>query len=329
MPFDSIQGCYLGQEVLSRLAKVPKPKRLLLGIRFDGATPPAVRYVSRLAGDNTGGEGATLGSIRAGENTGGEGATLGSGSDAGDEADTGGEAAVGGEKDTGGEEGRKDTGGEEGAGGETDTEGVPCGAVIPQGADVFLLAPPDGGSGATGVNAGGSDAGGANAGGSGTAGVSAGGSGTTGVNAGGSGAAGVNAGTSGTAGVNAEGSSADETAEIVTADRRPVGVLTSLLAVGPTRNSPASYFGLALLQVVISADCVASRVKRSTGHTHTPTENTTPDTDTHAHDKNNTPNPQTNTSHKHLTTLKGGATTVRATSHARVGGRADVSVCRV
>jgi len=47
--------------------------------------------------------------------------------------------------------------------------------------------------------------------------------------------------------------------------------------------------------------------------THTPTENTTPDTDTHTHihDKNNTPNPQTNTSHKHLTTLEGGATTVR------------------
>ena len=33
-------------------------------------------------------------------------------------------------------------------------------------------------------------------------------------------------------------------------------------------------------------------VNRSTGHTHThtPTENNTPDTDTHAHDKNNTPN---------------------------------------
>ena len=26
-------------------------------------------------------------------------------------------------------------------------------------------------------------------------------------------------------------------------------------------------------------------VKRSTGHTHTPTDNNTPDTDTHAHDK--------------------------------------------
>jgi len=38
---------------------------------------------------------------------------------------------------------------------------------------------------------------------------------------------------------------------------------------------------------------------------------------THAHDKT----PQTNTSHKHLTTLNGGATTVRATSHPRVGGR--------
>jgi len=52
-------------------------------------------------------------------------------------------------------------------------------------------------------------------------------------------------------------------------------------------------------------------------HTHTPTENNTPDTDTHTHDKNNTPNPQTNTSHTHFTTLEGGATTVRVTSHAR------------
>ena len=63
-------------------------------------------------------------------------------------------------------------------------------------------------------------------------------------------------------------------------------------------------------------------VKISTGHTHThtPTENNTPDPDTDTHDKNNTPNPQTNTPHKHFTTLEGGATTVRATSHARVGG---------
>jgi len=67
-------------------------------------------------------------------------------------------------------------------------------------------------------------------------------------------------------------------------------------------------------------------IKISTGHTHTPTENNTPDTNTHTHDKNNTPNPQTNTSHKHLTTLEAGATTVRDTSHARVGGRAEVSV---
>jgi len=42
-------------------------------------------------------------------------------------------------------------------------------------------------------------------------------------------------------------------------------------------------------------------VHRSTGHTHTPTENNIPDTDTHMHDKNNTPNPQTNAFHKHLT----------------------------
>ena len=42
--------------------------------------------------------------------------------------------------------------------------------------------------------------------------------------------------------------------------------------------------------------------KKKKSHTHTPTENNTPDT--HTHDKNNTPNLQTNTSHKHLTTLE-------------------------
>ena len=48
-------------------------------------------------------------------------------------------------------------------------------------------------------------------------------------------------------------------------------------------------------------------------HTHTPTGNNTPDTNTHTHDKNNAFDPQTNTSHKHLTTLEDGATTVRTT----------------
>jgi len=53
------------------------------------------------------------------------------------------------------------------------------------------------------------------------------------------------------------------------------------------------------------------QVNRSTGHTHTHThrQRTTPPTPTHAHDKSNNLNPQTNTSHKHLTTLEGGATT--------------------
>ena len=67
-------------------------------------------------------------------------------------------------------------------------------------------------------------------------------------------------------------------------------------------------------------------VKRSTGHTHTghtDGENT-PDTGTHT--RTTRRNPQRNTSHKHLTTLEGGATTVRATSHARLGGRAEVSM---
>jgi len=74
----------------------------------------------------------------------------------------------------------------------------------------------------------------------------------------------------------------------------------------------------------VSSPC--KNINRSHTYTHTPTEDNTPDTDTDTHDKNNTPNPQTNTSHKHLTMLEGGATTVRATSYARVGGRAKVSV---
>jgi len=57
----------------------------------------------------------------------------------------------------------------------------------------------------------------------------------------------------------------------------------------------------------VSTPCSSVSVKRSTGHTHTPTENNTPDTDTRTHDKNNTPNSRTNTSHKDLTTLEGGA----------------------
>jgi len=67
-------------------------------------------------------------------------------------------------------------------------------------------------------------------------------------------------------------------------------------------------------------------VKRSTGHTHTHRQRTTPPTLTHTHTHTTRTNPQTNTSHKHLTATLDGATTVCATSHARVGGRAKVSV---
>jgi len=63
--------------------------------------------------------------------------------------------------------------------------------------------------------------------------------------------------------------------------------------------------------------------QRSTGHTYTHRQRTTPPT--HTHDTNNTANPQTKPPHKHLTRLEGGATTVRAASHARVGARAEVS----
>jgi len=58
-------------------------------------------------------------------------------------------------------------------------------------------------------------------------------------------------------------------------------------------------------------------LKRLTGHTHTQTDREQPPRHRHTHTTRATP--QTNTSHKHLTT-------VRTTSHARVGGRAEVSV---
>jgi len=55
-------------------------------------------------------------------------------------------------------------------------------------------------------------------------------------------------------------------------------------------------------------------VNRATGHTHTDREQHPRHRHRHTHEKSNTPNSQTNTSHKQLTTLEGGATTVRATS---------------
>ena len=65
------------------------------------------------------------------------------------------------------------------------------------------------------------------------------------------------------------------------------------------------------------------QVKRSTGHTHR--QRTTPPTHTRTRQEQH-PTPPNEHPHKHFTTLEGGATTVRATSHARVGGRAEVSV---
>jgi len=57
------------------------------------------------------------------------------------------------------------------------------------------------------------------------------------------------------------------------------------------------------------------KINRS--HTHTPTEQHPRHRHTHTPTAKN--KPPTNTSHKHLTTLEGGSTTVCATSHARVG----------
>jgi len=54
-------------------------------------------------------------------------------------------------------------------------------------------------------------------------------------------------------------------------------------------------------------------VQRETGHTQT-------------HDKDNTTHDHAKEHPPHLTTIEGGATTVRTTPHARVGGRAEVSV---
>jgi len=44
------------------------------------------------------------------------------------------------------------------------------------------------------------------------------------------------------------------------------------------------------------------------------------------HDKNNTTNDHTKNHPLHLTTIEGGAATVRTTSHTRVGGRAEASL---
>ena len=80
--------------------------------------------------------------------------------------------------------------------------------------------------------------------------------------------------------------------------------------------------GEPLVHVVVhdAADYVAARrverlwVKRSTGHTHTHRQRTTPPTTTHTHDENSTPNEP---SHKHLTASVGkGGRAVKKISYA-------------
>ena len=90
---------------------------------------------------------------------------------------------------------------------------------------------------------------------------------------------------------------------------------------------PAARPFLAPLRAGSGSVCVyLVGVKGSTGHTHThthtPTENNTLDTHT---TRTRPQTPKRTPPHKHLTTLDGGATTVRATSHVRVGGRAAVN----
>jgi len=70
--------------------------------------------------------------------------------------------------------------------------------------------------------------------------------------------------------------------------------------------------------------CFCEHVHTGVCTQDTPTEKTPP---TPAHTRARQ-DPQTNTSHKHLPTLNGGATTVLATSHARVGGRAELCACK-
>jgi len=65
--------------------------------------------------------------------------------------------------------------------------------------------------------------------------------------------------------------------------------------------------GACLLYVYVSL-YRCKKINRS--HTHSDREQHPRHRHTHTHDKNNSPNLQTNTSHKHLTTLEGGATTV-------------------
>jgi len=68
---------------------------------------------------------------------------------------------------------------------------------------------------------------------------------------------------------------------------------------GELRDPRGAAFGKSLLESIPAAEKMNeehARVKLSNyqqvTHTHTPTENNTPDTETHAHDKSNTPNLQ-------------------------------------
>jgi len=73
--------------------------------------------------------------------------------------------------------------------------------------------------------------------------------------------------------------------------------------------------------------------QRNRSHTNTQQEQhntrhdkTTPHKHNTRHDKDNTTNDHMKNHHPGLTTIEGGAATVRITSHTRVGGRAEVSV---
>ena len=94
-----------------------------------------------------------------------------------------------------------------------------------------------------------------------------------------------------------------------------------------TFGSPDTYIYIHAVSDSITpclSPCTMVNNQQVTRRQDTPTEKTPP-APTHTRARQD---PQTKTSHTHLTTLNGGATTVRATSHARVGGRAEVSRIR-
>ena len=84
------------------------------------------------------------------------------------------------------------------------------------------------------------------------------------------------------------------------------------------------YICIYIQRGALADELLLGTVNRSTGHTHAHTDREQHPRHRHTHTHTTRTTPQTNTFHKHLTTLEGAATTVRATSHARVSGHDEV-----